>query len=79
MRPCACGKAVMLRAMRIVVNRGRYIVHWIEHADGSKGIPDEWKCSACKPYPKESSQREFAKLMRRWEGALTEGTETHGE
>lgn len=70
MRDCACGKPVRLRALPVRVNRSKGVVHWIEHADGSRGVPDEWKCSAMKPYPTREADKEYAKLIARWEGGL---------
>ena len=42
-------------------------MHWIEHRDGSKvcdlGI---WSCCAFKPYPKQESEKEYHKLVQKW-------------
>ena len=72
MTNCHCGTPVRLRVIRVSVNRKRGVAHWIEHEDGTAacGAPNEWSCVALKPYPKDESQREYAKLKARWESHL---------
>jgi hypothetical protein len=69
-RDCACGRGVVLRGARISFNRRRGIMHWIEHRDGSKVCEEgAWSCAAFKPYPKAEAEKEYAKLLARWECA----------
>ncbi len=68
MSPCTCGKEVRLGAFRLRVNRRQGVGHYIEHMDGTKVCPEgEWTSAALKPYPKDETQREYAKLKSRWE------------
>ena len=67
MSPCSCGQAVRLRAMRVSLGRRRGVAHWIEHEDSSPACNGPWQCAALKPYVKDETQREYAKLKRRWE------------
>lgn len=67
MSPCLCGQDVRLRVIKIAVNRKRGVAHWIEHVDGSRACGGPWECVALKPYVKDETQREYAKLKRRWE------------
>jgi hypothetical protein len=72
MTNCACGREVRLRAIRVTAYRRRGVGHWIEHTDGSPVCPPgDWRCVAMKPYAKNESEREYARLQRRWEAALS--------
>lgn len=69
-RACHCGKEVRLRVSRITWHRRRGLTHWIEHADGTKVcIPGEWSCAEFKPYQQRAEDRDYAKLLRRWDEA----------
>lgn len=68
MKPCSCGKDVCLRVIRVTINQKRGVHHWIEHKDGSVLCDSKsWCCTAVKPYPKDASQHEYAKLLSRWQ------------
>ena len=67
MNDCECGKPVRLGATRITLNRKRGVAHAILHQDGTAACHGEWVCIALKPYCKDIEQREYAKLVRRWE------------
>lgn len=73
MKDCKCGKPVRLGAYKVSVNRKRGVAHYIAHADGSSNCEflasDVWACSMLKPYPLSPADREYAKLMSRWEAA----------
>ena len=65
---CPCGKTVRLRGYRISVNRRRGVAHFLEHPDGTPPCIDgEWTCAAFKPYPKDTEESEWRRLLARWE------------
>jgi len=71
LRDCSCGKPVRLSASRVTVNRKRGVWHGIVHiGDSSMACDGPWDCVALKPYCKDETQREYAKLMRRWNEPL---------
>jgi hypothetical protein len=55
--------------VKVSVNRRRGVAHWIDHVDGTPACGGNWTCVALKPYARDESQREYAKLMQRWEAA----------
>jgi hypothetical protein len=73
MKDCKCGKPVRLGAEKISVDRKRGVQHYIAHADGSRNCDflasGAWICAAFKPYPANPFDREYAKLLRRWDAA----------
>lgn len=68
LNPCKkCGGPVRLSAIRLTVNRKRGVGHSIVHlglssCDGTDGF----SCAAFKPYPRRQEDREYHKLMARW-------------
>ena len=66
MHTCHCGKEVRLGAQRITVERRSGVYHYIVHRDETDACDGPWTCIAVKPYPKDETQREYAKMIRRW-------------
>lgn len=66
LKNCECGKQVRLGALKIRVS-GKYgVCHYIEHMDGSKMCKSGFECAAIKPYPKNEREKEYYKLIERW-------------
>ena len=63
---CVCGKPVRLGAYRISINRKRGVAHYIAHQDGSPLHGYKWDCASFKPYPTNDDDKNWNKLMQRW-------------
>ena len=63
---CICGKPVRLGAYRITINRKRGVAHYIAHRDGSAMHGSIWECFSFKPYPNNEEDKNWNKLMQRW-------------
>jgi len=69
---CACGKGVRLRALKVRVNGKRGVAHYLEHTDCSPlCVEGKWLCSQFKPYPKNENDREWRRMMDRFEAAVS--------
>jgi hypothetical protein len=69
---CICGQRVRLSAVKTRVNGRAGVYHRIVHADdGRAACGGDWSCYAEKPYPKDDGQREYRKLLDRWQAART--------
>ena len=66
LRDCKCGKPVRLGARKIRVNRKQGVYHYIAHMDGETAINGQWCCAMFKPYPKDTNDREYKRMMDRW-------------
>jgi hypothetical protein len=56
-------------AQRVTIGRRRGVAHYITHTDGSRLCDDGWDCVSLKPYPNAENDREWIKLLQRWERA----------
>ena len=73
MTDCPCGKSVRLRAYKVRLAGMNGVSNYIEHTDGTPVCDSsEWGCTAFKPYAKDESEREYSKMVARWEAARGE-------
>lgn len=67
MNNCRCGVAVRLGGHRITINRKHGVVHYVAHMEQTKCLLTEgFSCLAMKPYPRREEDKEWFKLVARW-------------
>ena len=64
---CICGLPVRLGGARITFNRKRGVAHYIDHqGQTSCQRTKEFTCAMMKPYPKKDEDKEWFKMIERW-------------
>lgn len=69
----ACGGEMRLGGSTFRVNRKRGVAHYIAHMKmtGCRAA-DGFECAAMKPYPPREADKEWNKLIARWNAAAIE-------
>jgi hypothetical protein len=59
--------------MKVTMNRRRGVAHYIAHTSSFCVAANAFTCVAIKPYPAKECDKEYFKLMARWNDANRPG------